>query len=172
MLDIVSMWARELLDSNALILDSETTGLGSDAEIIELGVLDMQGRVIFNSRLRPRLNTGHRGIDAGAAAVHGIRLEDLAGAPTLLDLYDDLVGVLARGRRVVIYNANFDQRMLVQSCTAWGLAAIPLAAECAMKQYRAYCWSKRWVGLRGGDHSALGDCLAVLALLQQMAAKE
>lgn len=87
-------WAREILGSDGLILDSETTGLGSSAEIIELGVIDMAGRVIFNSRLRP---VG--GIDPGAARVHGITLGDLAAAPTLPDLHADLVGVLAGAAR-------------------------------------------------------------------------
>lgn len=166
MIDRVSAWARELLGSDALILDSETTGLGRDAEIIELAVIDMAGQVIFARRLRPLGS-----IDPGAAAVHGIKLADLAAAPTLPDLYADLVGVLA-GRRVVIYNAAFDVRLLAQSCRAWGLVEIPLQAHCAMQQYTAFLQRTRWVGLRGGDHSAVGDCRAVLALLQQMAGRE
>ena len=158
------VWARELLGSNdALILDSETTGLGSSAEIIELGVIDMQGRVVFDRRLRP---VG--GIDPRAAAVHGITLSLLAGTPTLCDLHADLVALLVR-RRVVIYNAAFDQRMLMQSCRAWGLAEISMQTYCVMVQYAAFLERKRWVGLEGGDHSAVGDCRAVLALLQQMA---
>lgn len=76
-------------------------------------------------------------------------------------------------RRVVIYNANFDVRIIAGglpgACRAWGLAAIPLVAECAMQQYTAFLQRKRWVGLQGGNHSAVGDCRAVLALLQQMA---
>ena len=33
-------WAMDMLDSNYLILDTETTGLGNDDEVIQLSMID------------------------------------------------------------------------------------------------------------------------------------
>jgi DNA polymerase-3 subunit epsilon len=48
--------------------------------------------------------------------------------------------------------------------------------ECAMLQYAKFVgeWNPRynqykWQKLKGGNHSALGDCLATLTLLRKMA---
>ena len=79
-------------------------------------------------------------------------------------------------KKVVIYNASFDTRILDQCCDAYGLPRIRVDADCAMAYYSQYVgeWSDyhcsyRWQKLPGGDHSARGDCLAVLKIMQEMA---
>lgn len=48
-------WARwALVTRNVVILDTETTGLGADAEVVELAVLSPRGEVLFDSLVRPR----------------------------------------------------------------------------------------------------------------------
>ncbi len=50
------IWAREILKSDAVIVDTETTGLlkYSRVEVIELAVVTMEGEVIYHSRFKPR----------------------------------------------------------------------------------------------------------------------
>lgn len=70
---------------------------------------------------------------------------------------------------VLIYNADFDIRMLKQTAIAHNTPSFWLGAlryECAMKRYAN---GGKWAKLTGGDHTALGDCRATLALLKRMA---
>src|SRR5690606_37121994 len=45
--------ARAWLAANALILDTETTGLDADAEVVELAVIDCAGAVLLDTLVRP-----------------------------------------------------------------------------------------------------------------------
>ena len=81
--------ARLLLDSNPVYLDTETTGLHQSAEVIEIGIIDDQGNIFIEQRIRPRGN-----IDPGAQRMHGITLEMLADAPTWEQVWPQAEAVL------------------------------------------------------------------------------
>ena len=81
-------------------------------------------------------------------------------------------------QKVIIYNASFDQRILRQQCNHHSKKPIDMDSECAMKWYSQYVgdwndWhnSYTWQKLPGGDHSALGDALATLEVLKEMAGR-
>jgi hypothetical protein len=102
-----SAWAAEVLvDQDAVVLDSETTGLyGSYA--VELAVRRAVDReVLLDVRINPQVP-----IEDGATAVHGITDADVAGEPVFAAFAERLLEVLA-GRRVVVYNAEFDAGVL------------------------------------------------------------
>lgn len=47
-------WARDLLNrTDVLILDTETTGLGHTAELVELAIVDTTGKVLFDELVKP-----------------------------------------------------------------------------------------------------------------------
>jgi len=167
-------WARDLLTrEDWLLLDTETTGLGSDAEAIQISVLAPDGSVLLNTLLRPSTP-----IEPDAAAVHGMTDEQLADAPVLPAIWDKLMALLA-DKTVVAYNAAFDRRILRQSAKAHGLELPEINWDCAMQVYAAYYgdWSSyhrnyRWQRLPRHNrpaHEATGDCLATLDLIRQMA---
>ena len=168
-------WARQMLmTEGAVILDTETTGL--NGEVIELAVIDMAGNELFNRRFRPLMR-----IEPGATAVHGLTAEMLKEELDFCLHYDEVSRVLADAAVVVIYNAAFDLARLAETCEVHKLAPldIVLKGECAMEKYAAFVgdWSDyhesfRWQPLLGGDHSAVGDCRATLAVLREMAAAE
>ena len=168
-------WARQMLATEgAVILDTETTGL--NGEVIELAVIDMVGNELFNRRFRPLMR-----IEPGATAVHGLTAEILKEESDFCLLYDEVSRVLAEAAVVVIYNAAFDLARLAETCEVHKLAPldIVLKGECAMEKYAGFVgdWSDyhesfRWQSLLGGDHSAVGDCRAALAVLREMAAAE
>ncbi len=66
-----SQWARDLLARPAhswVLLDTETTGLGDQAEVVQIGVINGAGKVLVDNRLvKPTLP-----IDPGAEAIHHI----------------------------------------------------------------------------------------------------
>jgi DNA polymerase-3 subunit epsilon len=100
----------------------------------------------------------------------------LAVAPNFPQVYELLVEIL-RNRMVIIYNASFDHRMLLQNCKLHEIEFEAFDTNCAMLMYSQWCgdWdyrrrNYRWQKLPGGDHSSLGDCRATLEIIKEMAA--
>jgi len=172
------VWARQLLaDPQAIILDTETTGLHAGAEIIEISILEVtSGTALLDSLVKPKGN-----IPRQASAIHGLTTTAVAAAPTWPELHDQVGEILQRASQIVIYNAEFDLRLLRQTRDLYALPPVgpPRSRyHCAMQQYARFMgqWdaarqSFRWQALRGGNHRALGDCRATLQLLKKMSAK-
>lgn len=146
----MSLKARERLSTLAvsgdwLVVDTETTGLDQAAEIIQIGIVDAAGQVLVNQIVRPG-----QPIPAEATAVHGINDMTVADAPTWSDVYQDIAGLL-NGRLLLAYNADFDQRMIRQTCRKHG-TAVPAWVEwdCVMELTAAYIgeWSNHWRDFR------------------------
>jgi DNA polymerase-3 subunit epsilon len=168
-------WARSLLESGGFcVLDSETTGLKTPVQFVEVAIVDGDAKTLFEGTVRP----GCR-IESGATRIHGHTMGSLAGSPPFLEVYPDLLEALW-GKRVIVYNASYDRRVwdaAVRSLGARGALAGELPPwECAMRRYAAYVGEPSKRGgyrpqkLPGGDHSALGDALATLRLIEEMAA--
>jgi DNA polymerase III epsilon subunit-like protein len=169
------MWARSLLESGGFcVLDSETTGLKTPVQFVEIAIVEAGARTVFEGTVRPTCL-----IESGATRIHGHTAHSLAGSPPFWEVYPDLLEALW-GKRVVVYNASYDRRVwdaAVRSLGARGTLAGELPAwECAMRRYTAYVGEPSKRGgyrsqkLPGGDHSALGDALATLRLIEEMAA--
>ncbi|TVQ41952.1 MAG: 3'-5' exonuclease [Gloeocapsa sp. DLM2.Bin57] len=77
--------AIKLAPQDYLILDTETTGLGN-CEIIELALIDLTGRALFNERIKPI----NHPIDPKAQEVHGITLEDVQDCRDFLEVWDQV----------------------------------------------------------------------------------
>ena len=106
--------ARRWREVGYAVIDLETTGLSPAADaILEVGVVltDADGQVerSWSTLIDPGPLT-----DVGPTAVHGLRAQDLVGAPALDDVADLLVRDLA-GRAVVAHNARFDVGFLTQA---------------------------------------------------------
>lgn len=164
-------WAKEVLaDERTVILDSETTGLYPPVDFVEIGIVDREGRQIFHSLLKPHCKIGKR-----ATEVHGYTVEDLRGMPRFSDLFLTLREVI-KDRRVVVYNADYDRMVFAASGKHYGIYDNLPLWECAMLRYAEFVgdWSERrqsyrWQRLEGGDHSAIGDARACLAVIREMA---
>lgn len=178
----LAAWARDALaDPNVVILDTETTGLGDDARIVDIAVATGSGEVLLDTLVNPG-----EPIPCEATDIHGITDEMVAGAPTFTGIAGQLAAVLA-GRRVIIYNKTYDVGILAFELrrlfadagdgrealvAAWMAQA---GFEDAMEPYsdwvgewNDYHGNYRWQRLNGG-HRALGDCLAVIECLHAMA---
>jgi DNA polymerase-3 subunit epsilon len=104
-------------------------------------------------------------------------------APTYPSIADELQTALAN-RRIVVYNADYDSRILRQATRTYFGEQRPVTEfdgwQCAMTQYSKYygAWNDyfqdyRWQKLPPvpgvAAHGALADCLATRRLLQVMA---
>jgi DNA polymerase-3 subunit epsilon len=174
--------ARELIEQNPVYLDTETTGMHFNSEVIEIGIIDDQGEVLFDQLIRPRGK-----IDPAAGRVHGISIEMLASAPTWEQIWPQAEAILT-GRRVGVYNVEFDLRLMKQThARSWLTWVLPDTNFFdIMKLYARYYgdWDPsrksfryqsleiagRQCGIRlPNAHRAVDDCLLTRALLHYMA---
>lgn len=156
-----------------MILDSETTGLGTPIDFVEVGVVSSRGEALFDSLICPSYP-----IEPGATRIHGHTEKSLAGQRRFLEVYPDLLDVLW-AKRVVVYNAPYDRRVWDAAVGCLGARAA-LAGElppweCAMGAFAAYVGERtkrggyKYQKLSGGDHTAVGDARATLRLIERMA---
>lgn len=131
--------ARAWLEEKPLFLDTETTGFSNFDQVINLALVDSDGTALIDTLIRPTVP-----IDLGAEAIHGIRNEDIVDAPSFSEIMINLVK-LTEGRRVLIYNADFDLRLLRQSAEKYGGKTLPYIynVACAMTAYAQFFGKKQ-----------------------------
>lgn len=165
-------WAQHVLSNpdKYLILDTETTGLSREDEIIQIAAIDTNGETLLNELVRPVSASVH----SRAYEVHGIGDDDLAQCPSFIELEDVLRSAIGQ-RDIIAYNSSFDERMYAQSHAKQGGFMPNGQWMCAMHMYSRFVAEPnprggyRWQKLQGGDHSAIGDCLATLRVIQEIA---
>ncbi|MGF1884413.1 exonuclease domain-containing protein [Vibrio splendidus] len=102
---------KKLNTQNAIILDTETTGLDRFAEVIEVSLIcATSGNVLFNSLIDPV-----KPIPSDASAIHGITSQDVIGKPTFSEVKQTIESLLCSCDSLLIYNDSFDLRLLSQS---------------------------------------------------------
>ena len=104
--------ARRWLKADPIFLDTETTGLDKYAEICEIAILDATGHILMDTLIRPLTP-----ISQEASAVHGITDTMVANAPAFAEILPRLQKTVSN-RTVLIYNLNYDWRLLWQSADA------------------------------------------------------
>lgn len=134
--------ARQWIEQHPVYLDTETTGIGPGAEIIEVGVIDFDGRILAERLVKPR-----GAMEPGAEQLHGISLASLQSEPEWGKVWPEIEAVLA-GRLVGIYNSEFDLRLMQQThqknWLKWG-GELGSGSFCIMKLYARYRgdWDRR-----------------------------
>ena len=176
--------ARQKLSENPVYLDTETTGLSAKDEIVEVSVVNDDNSILFQSFARPSQK-----IPAEATRVHGITDDMVAKAPSWPVVWTQLRHLLS-GKLVIIYNADFDVRMIQHSYTQYRLPwRDSINAFCLMKLYAQY--RGNWDRTRGNyiftsleragkqcgidlpnAHRATADSLLARALLHYLAEQE
>ncbi len=176
----VADWPALLEREDVLILDTETTGLGREAEVIEVALINTRGDELLHRLALPLGSIPH-----SASRVHGLtraRLQQL-GATGWADLHAALTPALQGAALVLVYNAAYDRRLLQQTCDRHELPLPTVTWRCAMRDYAA--WLRRRHGASSGygleqafrrecgdaigqEHRALSDCHMVLALMRSV----
>lgn len=167
-------WARKILtEENCCILDTETTGIGKDAQAIEIAVVDLNENILFDSLVEP---VSSFSIDPESEAIHGIGIAHIEKAPSFSDIYETLKTAI-ENRHILTYNLKFDTEILNRSCHLAGLPELISRRQsaCLMEAYAI--WAGQWVDQKksfkwqplNGNHRALGDCLAALDCLREIA---
>lgn len=163
-------------------LDTETTGLDANAEIIEIAVIDRSGKTLLDTLIKPSVP-----IPADASAIHGLFDSDVKNAPSFADVFEQVKAIFD-SHLVLIYNASFDNRLIRQSAAVRGIEfdAKQYATGCLMdlyaeyyNEYNHYNKSYRWQSLSNAAyqcgieiedtaHRARSDCLTALGVFEHM----
>ena len=146
-------------------------------------VLDEAGRPMVESNY---LVDPGVAIPEGATAIHGITNEMVATAPSWAAIHEQVAEIVA-SKPLVIYNADYDLRLMAQTAAQYGLTPIETEAGCAMLAYaefygdwNEYKGSYRWqrltnaaaqqgVVIDGKAHRALADVKMTLGVIKAMA---
>ena len=177
---VAAQWASALTGRpETLYFDTETTGFGPQAEIVDIAVVNGQGQLLLDSYVRPGVR-----IPPDATRVHGITDSHVAGAPRWDAVYPRLAALL-NGRTVVVYNAAFDLQMVNQMNRRFALPPLVAHWQCAMLRYAEFAaeWnaqrqSYRWhklaaalttLGHPPSPHRAAGDAHGCRLVVEGMA---
>ena len=126
-------WAQALLALPALaFLEVDTDGLGPDADVLRIALVDRAGSVLFDQVCRPA-----NPISPKIAYLTGLTQEHLADAPRLADVWEPAQAALA-GHYVLSFNLEFDQQQLTANARRWDLHVLTFIGECLMLRAQEY----------------------------------
>jgi Exonuclease len=126
-------WAQAVLACpNLAFLEVDTTGLGQDAYIIRVLVLDREARVLFDTFIHPP-----RPLSAQILQLTGIQQDEVDAAPTLAEAWPSILAALL-GRYLLAFNLAFDLEQLIRNAEREQLDPPILIAECLMQRWMAY----------------------------------
>ena len=152
-----------------VVFDLETTGLSPTRDaVVEVGAMLVRGGQVIETPHFHRLVNPERDIPWHASRVHGIRAQDVRGAPTLREVLPEFLDFVG-GRAVVAHNIGFDAGFVRAAAARYGLVWQPRAELCTMQLSRDAFPGERGHNLdslarrcglefgEGGRHRSLGD---------------
>ena len=170
-------WKKEILKlitPDSLILDTETTGTGSDARVIELSIIDTEGSILFSQLF----STGEP-LPEVIPGITGITDEMLEGMPSFGEKAEE-IGAILNGKTIIGWNVSFDKRIVENEFASAGKLALlsPAGWEDAMELYSlSQGKAKKWCKLikakeemeigESQEHRATADCIDTLAVMRR-----
>ena len=126
--------ARQMLALDPLFIDTETTGFSPDDVVIEIGVVNLEGEILYQSFFKPTIPIPQSAID-----IHHITEAMVESAPSWKDEWPKIQKVL-EGRYVGMYNSDFDLRLMKQTHERYWLdwTLEDKRFFCVMKLYAAF----------------------------------
>ena len=160
--------------ADVIVLDTETTGLTEEDELLQVSIISDSGETLYNSYLRPL----HHFEWKEAQAVNHISPEMVIEAPTIFEEMPKINAILRNAKQVIGYNTYFDLNFLYVSggihippdnvVDVMELFA-PIYGEW-IEEFDSYKWQKLTTCAEyynyywGNDtaHDSLADCQATL----------
>lgn len=160
---------------NFVILDTEGTGLKLEDEVIEIGIIDTNGNVLYESTFYPQ-----REVDYFATKVNGFTKANLTGSPQLKDEWRNIVKAIG-GKKILCHNTAYDKRILIQSFKLYDIDYdIESCFDGACDSLEI---AKKWINSKSyklehlanlmginekEEHRASSDCLMTLKFLRKL----
>lgn len=165
---ILQLLMASWFNRDYVIVDTETTGLTKDDEIIEMSIINMRGEVLLNTLVKPT-----RPIPAAATAINNITNEMVADAPAWAEVYPTVMSIIA-DRKWLAWNSQFDARLITQTCLITGIYR-DLPVEQVLQMYTAVHSShidakktySQWYGAYAAKHKDFVRQSLAMAVVQQ-----
>jgi DNA polymerase III epsilon subunit-like protein len=127
------MWAQAVLAfPNLAFLEVDTTGLGQDAHLVRVLLLDRDAHVFFDTCIKPP-----RPLSQKILHLTGLHQQDVQDAPTLVEVWPSLLGAFG-GHYLLSYNLDFDLEHLQRAAEREHLEPPMFIAECLMQRWMVY----------------------------------
>ena len=173
---------RKIPLDKILVLDTETTGVDSKAEVLQFSAIWADGTEAANMYIKPVHATEWQ----SAMAVNHISPMDVAGCPEMSEVKESIETLLGQSKAIVGYNLPFDLNMLYHNGVELPSEdeveyidlMIPFAEVCGEwnDYYQDYKWQKLvtcagYYGYDGdGWYDSLADTRATLYCFKAMLA--
>lgn len=157
-----------------IVIDTETTGLADDDELLQVSIIDENGEELYNSYLKPLVKEDW----PRAQQINGISSQMVEDAPSICTEAPKIAEILKSAKEIVGYNVYYDLRYLRD----YGIEPDPTADIIDVMEifaeiygewndyYGNYKWQSLgtcaayyrfdWTGLKA--HDSLADCQATL----------
>ena len=153
-----------------VVVDTETNGLANTADILEIAIVVLSPTSLlpvdsYSSLVKPILYPNY----VGRRDIHGITVQMLEKAPTLLELRKDMVRYL-HGNIIVAHNLEFDAKIIMNNINRSGGIFRPGIGICTYRKMtnKKLAAAARHCGIRyPNHHTALGDAMVAAALLRR-----
>lgn len=126
---------------NIVFLDTETTGLSEFDQVIELGIVTIDGKVLIDTLIKPTVK-----INPEATKKHGLKMSDLKNAPSWPEVYEQYVKA-TEGKTIMAYNSKYDKKMIQQTCKANKITNKRRSWGCVMLAYSEFMGHDKWYKL-------------------------
>ena len=174
-LDKLTKLSRKFVDiyeeySNKIILDLETTGIREDDEIIQLSIIDLEGKTLFNEYIKPQVVEEWD----DAYKIHKISKEMLEDKKNIEEYRQKIQKILNNTIYIIGYGIDFDYKLLKRQ--GFNIDHIK---KVDISEYFKYLYRKilkdvnakrpkliecaSFYGFKGDNyHDSLTDCMATL----------
>lgn len=119
--------------SDWAVIDTETTGMGKNDQVIEITLMSSNGDVIFNSLIKPSVP-----IHINALNTHNITMDMLKDSPSWPEIMKDFEKSARLFNTILVYNKSFDVRLIYQTYNAYNLIPPVFNYDCVMMAFSDY----------------------------------
>ena len=174
-------WDGLLDREDVMVIDTETTGLDRNSEVIEVAVFNTAGGVLYHA-----LSLPEGSIPREASNIHGLTRQKLKQmcARSWTEIYPELMEILGEAEVVLGWNVNFDMQMLRQTARRHGLSMPWIECQDLLRDYREYMGEspqqgrhtltnvaqRCGVSIDGDAHRASADCALVFGIMKSVQA--
>ncbi len=159
-----------------VVIDTETTGLDNDDEVIELSVVDPEKNELYHSTFKPE-----KDINPFAAKVNHFTKEKLKDSPRFVDEWKKIRKIVD-GKPILGHNIVFDKRLVCQTLERYGVDSKE-GEELFDKLYDSKDIAKKYIKTRSyslnnlttlvgidreEQHNSTDDCIMTIEFLERL----
>lgn len=179
----VTVAGQVINETGLVILDTETTGLNSESELLQVSIIDGNGKTLFDSYIKPYGTESWK----EAERINGITSKTVKRAPFLHEVASQIITAINSGNTLIGYNIGFDIARLkdngIDGRTFDNLDIIDVMKEFAPiygewnEKRNCYKWQKlttacKYYGYEFKAHDSLEDVKATLYVYKKIVEKK